>query len=73
MAFAACNFVELVFQFGGEVVVHILLEVFGEKFVDHFACVGGQETALFHNHIFAVFERFDDASVGGGAANAVFF
>ena len=72
-AFAVGDFVQLVFQFRGEIVVHILLEMLGEEFIDDVARVGGLEAALFHNHIFAVFQRFDDAGVCGRAADAVFF
>ena len=42
-AFAVGDFVELVFKFGGEVVVDVLGKVFGQEFVDDVACVGGHE------------------------------
>ena len=73
LAFAVGDFVELVFEFGGEVVVDVLGEVFGEEFVDDFAGVGRGEAFLLKGNVFAVFERGNDAGVGGRAADAVFF
>ena len=73
MAFAVGNFVKLVFEFGGEVVIDILGEVFGQEFVDDVACVGGHKAFLLKGNVFTVFERGDDAGVGRGAADAVFF
>ena len=48
-------------------------EMFGQEFVDDVACVGGHEAFLLKGNVFAVFERGDDAGVGRGATDAVFF
>ncbi len=66
LAFAASDFVKLVFEFGGKVVIDVLGEVFGQEFVDDVACVGGHEAFLLKGNVFAVFERGDDAGVGRG-------
>ncbi len=45
-ALAAGDFVQLVFEFGGEVVIHVLAKMLGEEFVDDVACVGWREAFL---------------------------
>ena len=73
LAFAVGDFVELVFEFGGEVVIDVLGEVVGQEFVDDVAGVGGHEAFLLKGNVFAVFERGDNAGVGRWAADAIFF
>ena len=63
----------MVFQFGGEVVVHILEEVLGQEFADHPSGIGGDEALAVHFDVFALLQGGDDAGVGGGATNAEFF
>ena len=45
-ALAAGDFVQLVFEFGGEVVIYVLAEMLGEEFVDDVASVGWREAFL---------------------------
>ncbi len=65
--------IQLVFELGGEVVVHVLGEVVGEKLVHHPAHVRGIEALLLQLHVFAVLESGDDAGIGGGPADAMLF
>ena len=46
LALAAGDFVQLVFEFGREVVIHVLAEMLGEEFVDDVAGVGWCEAFL---------------------------
>ncbi len=71
--FSAGDGVELVLQPGGEVVVHVGGEVLGQEPVDDAAHIRGVETFLFQFHVFPPLQGGDDAGVGGGAADAVFF
>ena len=47
LALAIGDFIKLVFEFGGKVVIHILCEMFGEKLIDDVAGVGGDKAFLF--------------------------
>ena len=72
-ALAARDGVQVVFKAGGEVVINVALEVFGEEVVDDFADGGRDEAAVFLFDVFAVLQGADDAGVGGGATDAVVF
>lgn len=65
--------IELVFQLGGEVVVHVLGEVAGQKLGHRTADVGRAEAAAFHFHVLAEQQGLDDRGVGRRAADAIFF
>ncbi len=70
---AAGHRVELVFQFGGEVVVDVMFEMRGQKAVDQTADVGRPERAAFQQGIGLVNQGLDDAGVGRRTADAVLF
>ena len=73
MALAARDGIEVVFETGGKVVVHIALKVFGEEVVDDFTDGGRDEAAVFLFDVFTLLQCADDAGVGGRTANAVGF
>ncbi len=55
--------IELIFEVGGEVVVHILCEMFGQEADHDTANVRRQETLRVHLDVFTVFQSRDDAGV----------
>ncbi len=67
------DFVELVFQAGGEAHVENILEGFHKKVTDFFAEARGREAALVLVHVFALDDGRDDRGVGGRPADAFFF
>ena len=73
LALATGNVIELVFELGGEMVIDVLGEMLGEEFVDNIAGIGGHKAFLLKCDVFAVFERGNNAGIGGRSADAEFF
>ena len=67
------NGIEIIFQTRREIIVHVLLKVFGEETNNNPGNVGWQKPLGIHFDIFAVLERHDDVGVGRRAAYSVFF
>ena len=56
--------IQFVFQPRGEVVIHILGEMTGQKLGHRPAHVGGMEATSIQDHVFTVLQGLDDAGVG---------
>ncbi len=67
------NGVQFVFHAGGEAVIHIALEMIGQKTTDHPSEIGGAEAALLDGDIFAVLQGLNNAGIGGWTADAIGF
>src|SRR5690242_10762732 len=65
--------VEFFLETGSEGDVEDVLEAFDQEHADAFAEHGGGEAALLFFHVFALDDGGNDGSVGGRAANAIFF
>ncbi len=65
--------IQLVFHVGREAVLHIAVEVIGEKAIDDLADVGRDEAAVVHFRVFPVLQCGNDRRVSGRAADAVLF
>src|SRR5581483_2154595 len=70
---AARDGVEIVLHMRGELVVHVVVEMLGEEFVDDAPDVGRFEAALIERRVLAPHQRINDAGVGRGTADAVGF
>ncbi len=64
VAAAFGDFIQLVFQIGGEVVIHVAAEMLGEEFVHHTADIGRCEALFIQQHVFAILQGGDDAGIG---------
>ena len=69
--FAARDRVELVLEPRRKVVVDVLREVVGQKFIDDAADVGREEPFLVELDIIAILQRRDDRRIGRRPADAV--
>ncbi len=67
------DFVQPLFQIGGEIVFHVLLEEVHQEDGDDAALVLGNEAAAVHAHIVAVAQHRKDRGIGRGPADAEFF
>ncbi len=67
------NFIKLVFQIGGEVVLHIAFKEFRQEGGYQTTTVLCDETATFQQHIVPVLKNRNDRRIGRRTANAEFF
>ena len=65
------DLVQFVLQPGGEVVVHILVEMLGQKAVDDPAHVGGLKATLVQYHVFPGQQGGNDGGIGGGPTDTI--
>ena len=70
-ALAPRDRVEVVFEPGGEFIVHVVGEMLGHEGVDEAADVGGPEAALLQLRVLPLLERGDDRRIGRGATDPV--